>query len=344
MQLKTQPKSWQQLFTQIPPSHPNVISRPSGKSQAAGSAQLPCSVSSAPLYDNPINLPSPFMLRSFSSGPLTNSSSLPVAKDPFFPSVLDKPHDFFPEEPELFEDPCYEPDPVSLLGPVSESLDNFQLDRGSSFVKDGIGKSCAMVNVSTHLDVTRPSPIESPLSRLRVADEKSNNHSHFSSSPRALDMHFFPAADLNDISDKGTWHMWNSSPLCPDGLSMVGGSASWITPLERSRLNNDDMMHQSTQKSTASLFANEGHIVSGTHSPQKNLMGNGQCFSAFGASVPSSNDQDQWQNAFFPPLYSSESNFPISPSEEASEKNIFFGSPSRAAANALDPSTASWSK
>lgn len=355
MQRKTQPKSWQQLFTQIPPSHPNVISRPSAqlpcsvskcsKSQSeVQSSQLPCSVSSTPLYDNPINLPSPFMLPSFSSGPLTNSSSLPVAKDPFFPNVSDMPLDFFPEEPELFEDPCYEPDPVSLLGPVSESLDNFQLDRGNSFVKDGIGKSCSMINVSTPLDVTRPSPIESPLSRMRVADEKPNNHGHFSSSPRAPDMNFFPAADLNDVNNKGTWHMWNSSPLGPDGLSLVGGSSSWITPVERIRLNNEDMMHQSPQKTMASLFTNEGHVASGTYSPQNVLTGNAQNFSAFGVSVPSSDDQDQRMQKFFPTLFSSESNLPISPTKEASEEKILFGSPSMAAANALDPSVASWSK
>ncbi|XP_021766450.1 uncharacterized protein LOC110730922 isoform X1 [Chenopodium quinoa] len=348
IQHKTQPKSWQQLFTQAPPSHPNVISRPSAnsaKSQVSQSSQLPCSVSSTPLYDNPINLPSPFMLPAFSSGPLTNNSSPPVAKDPFFPSVSDMSHDFFMEEPEHFEDPCYEPDPVSLLGPVSESLDNFQLDRGNSFVKDGIGNSCPMINVSTPLDVTRPSPIESPLSRLRVADEKPNNHSHFSSSPRGLDMHFFPAADMNDnINDKGTWHMWNSSPLGPDGLSLVGGSASWISPLERSRLNSEDMMHQSPQKTMASLFTNESRIASGTHSPQKATMGNAQSYSAFGVSASSSNDQDQWmQKAFYPPLCSSELNLPASPTEEASESKLLFGSPGRAAANGLDPSTVSWS-
>ncbi|KMT06577.1 hypothetical protein BVRB_7g157480 [Beta vulgaris subsp. vulgaris] len=345
MQPKTQPKSWQQLFTPHPASHPNAISRPSSKSQAEGqSAHLPCSVSSMPLYDNPINFPSPFMLPSFSNGPLTNSCP-PDAKHSLFSNVLDMPHDILPEEPELFEDPCYEPDPVSLLGPVSESLDNFQLDRGNSFVKDEIGKPYPLINVSSPLEVTRPSPIESPLSRLRVADEKPNNPSHFCSSPRALDMPFLPAADLNDINDKGTWHMWNSSPLGPDGLSMVGGSANWSTPLERSRLNCEDMIHQSLQKTTNSLFSKEDLFASGTHSHQNVLMENAQNCSAFGVSAFSSKNQDQWmQAAFFPPLCSSESHLPISPTEEASEKNNLCVSPSGAGVNALDPSTPSWSK
>ncbi|CAO2839200.1 unnamed protein product [Amaranthus hypochondriacus] len=345
VQRKTQPKSWQQLFTQTP-SHPNVISRPSAKSQPEGqSTQHLGSISSASFYDNPINLPSPFMLPSFSSGLLTNNSSLSGAKDPFFSSGLNKPHDLLPEEPELFEDPCYEPDPVSLLGPVSESLDNFQLDRGNSFVKDNFEKSSPLINVSSPLEITRPSPIESPLSRLRVGDEKPINPSHFSSSPRALDTNNFPAPELNDVNDKGTWHMWNSSPLGPDGLSLVGSSASWITPLERSRLNNDDMMHQSPQKTMASLFTKEGYSASGTHSPQHLFMGNAQSCNPFGVSVPSPNDQDQWMHkAFFPPLCSSESHRPISPPKETLEKPIIFGSPNRAAADALDPPTAKcWS-
>ncbi|KAL2899956.1 Reticulocyte-binding protein 2-like protein a [Bienertia sinuspersici] len=221
--------------------------------------------------------------------------------DSFFPSVSDMPRDILLDEPEHFEDPCYEPDP-SMFPLLWNS--------------------------------TRPSPIESPLSRMRVAEEKPNNPSHFSSSPRALDMHSFPASDINEINDKGTWHMWNSSPLGPDGLSLVGGSANWITPLERSRLNSEDMKHQSPQQTMTSLFTNEGHITSGTHSPHSV---HAQSFSAFGVPIPSCNDQDQWmQKAFFPPLCSSESNLPISPTEKSSEKG--------AAVNSLDPSIASWSK
>nr|CAB3459152.1 unnamed protein product [Digitaria exilis] len=59
------------------------------------------------------------------------------------------------EEPEQFEDPCYDPDAIALLGPVSESLDNFPLDLDCGFISSGVTKE-------SH---GRPSPIESPLSR-----------------------------------------------------------------------------------------------------------------------------------------------------------------------------------
>lgn len=348
-QSKTAPKSWQQLFTRSPaapvPTHPNVISRPSVKPQAEVQISLPpCSVSSAPLYDNPINLPSPFILPPFSSMPVANSCSLPAVKDPIFPGVAEMPHDMLPEEPELFEDPCYEPDPVSLLGPVSESLDNFQLDRGTSYKSDEMGKSCPLVSVSTP-EVSRPLPIESPMSRLRVADERQNNTSHFSNNHKGADMYSLPAADVNNISDKGTWHMWNSSPLGPDGLSLVGSAASWIAPLERSRLNSEDMVHHSPQKTMVSLFTKESHVASGTHSPQKALLGNARNSSPFGSCIPTPNDQDPWlQKAFLSPLSNGESHIPISPTGES--QKVLYGSASRSAANhAFDPSTAScWSK
>jgi len=273
--------------------------------------------------------------------PVANSCSLPAVKDPIFPGVAEMPHDMLPEEPELFEEPCYEPDPVSLLGPVSESLDNFQLDRGTSYKSDEMGKSCPLINVSTPSEVSRLLPIESPISRLRVTDEKQNNTSHFSNNHKAADIYSLPAADVNNISDKGTWHMWNSSPLGPDGLSLVGRPASWIAPLERSRLNNADMARHSTQKTMVSLFTKESHIACGTNSPQKALIGNDKNSSPFGSGVPTPNDQDPWlQKAFFPPLSNGEGHIPISPTGEF--QKVLHGSASRSAANhAFDPSTTS---
>ncbi|KAK9723662.1 hypothetical protein RND81_05G016300 [Saponaria officinalis] len=349
-QRKTTQMSWHQLFARASPANSNVISRPSAKGQSSAEGQsshLPSTVSSAPLYDNPIDLPSPFTLPSFSSGPLASNAGLSAMKDPLFRSASDRPRDLLPEEPELFEDPCYEPDPVSLLGPVSESLDNFQLDRGGSFVHNEYGKSCPVIRASSPPEVARLSPIESPLSRLRVADEKQNNSSHFSGSPKAPDMHFSAAPELNNHNDTGTWHMWNSSPLGPDGFNLVGSTTNWITPMDRIRLNNEEITHHSPQKTMASLFSKDGHIAPGTLSSQKGLMGNVHSSNGFGASIPVSNDQDPWlQNAFFPPLSASESHFPISPTEGASQKKMVYGSPRRAAANSgLDPSTAnSWSK
>jgi hypothetical protein len=43
------------------------------------------------------------------------------------------------EEPEQFEDPCYDPYVVALLGPVSESLDNFPPDLDCGFFSSDVG-------------------------------------------------------------------------------------------------------------------------------------------------------------------------------------------------------------
>jgi hypothetical protein len=46
------------------------------------------------------------------------------------------------EDPEQFEDPCYDPDEIALLGPVLESLDNFPPDLDCGFISsDAVGVS-----------------------------------------------------------------------------------------------------------------------------------------------------------------------------------------------------------
>ncbi|KAG2622665.1 hypothetical protein PVAP13_3KG043700 [Panicum virgatum] len=75
------------------------------------------------------------------------------------------------EEPEQFEDPCYDPDAIALLGPVSESLDNFPSDLDCGFISSDITKE-------SH---GRPSPIESPLSRSRTVEENPIKPPHSSS-------------------------------------------------------------------------------------------------------------------------------------------------------------------
>ncbi|KAJ8428052.1 hypothetical protein Cgig2_027623 [Carnegiea gigantea] len=348
---KTAPRSWQQLFARSPAtpasSHPNVISRPSTKFQAdVQSSSPPCSTSSTPFYDNPINLPSLFKVPPFSTGPMVNTSSVPTVKSPVFPSATEMPHGLLLEDPELFEDPCYEPDPVSLLGPVSESLDNFQLDCSTGYISDDIGKSSCPINVFSPFEISNLSPIESPMSRLKIADEKQSHTSHLSCSPKVADMHPFPAADVDTVSDEGTWHMWNSSPLGPDGLSLVGDPTRWIAPLEQGRLNRDTIMQHSSQIALASFLAKENHDASGTFY-QKGPIGNLHHHGAPGSTVASSNNEDPWlRKAFFPPLSVGESHRPSGPPEENPHNKISNGSPTKSAANhAFDPSAATcWSK
>ncbi|XVE84363.1 hypothetical protein DITRI_Ditri17bG0006300 [Diplodiscus trichospermus] len=328
-------KSWQQLFTgspSVPPvSNGNVISRPNSKVQAeAQSPPLPAHSSKIQTFDNPINfgLPSPF-ISTYPNGAPSSSLGFSPAIEPIFPNAAEGLHEFKPEEPELFEDPCYVPDPVSLLGPVSESLDNFQLDLGAGFGMDmGMERSHALKNLSASSEINKPSPIESPLSRLRSTDERHNNSNRFPTTPKAQDLHTFPVADSN-ANEKGTWQMWNSSPLGQDGLGLVGVPASWLLPMEHNRSNKEDFVHPSTQKTMASLFTKEDPILTGTQSPQKVFLGNGQNGVTF-SPVTGPSDHDPWlHNAFFPPLSGSDNHFPIKPREEMSEMS--YGSPTGSA-------------
>ncbi|GMH10011.1 hypothetical protein Nepgr_011852 [Nepenthes gracilis] len=336
LQHKTASKSWQQLFTlssAVPaPSNANVISRPIVKSQAEVhnsllSSQLP----SVTTYDNPISFgfPSPFDLPTFSDGSINNISGLPSAKDQMFLRVGDTSQDLLPKEPELFEDPCYVPDPVSLLGPVSESLDNFQSDQGTGFILEGLDKTDRLMNVSASLETGRQSPIESPISRLRVAGERQNNSNGLCGSHKVQDMHPFPACETR------TWQMWNTS-LGLDLLGLGEGCNSWIFPLDNSRSSNENIMHSSSQRTMASLFTNDDPVAYGTYSPQKIFLGNCQNDGAFSLSVPGSNDHDHpWmQKTLFPPPSRGENHFPTTqPTDDTSNEKIVYGSPSRSAAN-----------
>ncbi|KAA3484230.1 Autophagy-related 13 [Gossypium australe] len=304
-------KSWQQLFTRspsLPPvSNANVISRPTLKNKPEAQSPPFPSHSTIQTFDNPINfgLPSPF-ISMYTNGVPSSSLGFSPAIEPIFPRTAEGPSEIIPEEPELFEDPCYVPDPVSLLGPVSESLDNFQLDLGAGFGMDvGTERPCSLKNISASSEINKPSPIESPLSRSRSA------------TPKAQDLQTSPVDDIN-ANEKRTWQMWSSSPLGQDGLGLMGDPASWLLPLEHNRSNKDDLLHISSQKTMASLFAKEDPILAGKRSPQKVFLGNGQNGGTF-SPVPGLSDHDPWlQDTSFPPVYGSDNHFPNKSLEEMS--------------------------
>lgn len=336
-------KSWQQLFTRsssVPQSsNSNVICRPNTKSQAeVKSPQQSGPSSSAPLFDNPIHfgLPSPFNLPTFPNGPTSTSLGFSPAIEPFFSPVGEGTHEFRNEELELYEDPCYVPDPVSLLGPVSESLDNFQLDLGSGFVKDmEAEKPHSLKNISAGSDVSKPSPIESPLSR-----EKHSSSNRFPSTPKAQEVHASPLDDAT-ANEKGTWQMWNTTPLGQEGLGLGGGPGSWLLSSQRNMTNKDDMVHPSSQKTMASLFTKDDNMISRSHSPQNVFLPNGQSGGTF-SPITGSSDYDPWlENTFFPPLSGS-----LQAQEGASPTEMIYGSTSGSApTHVLEGSPAnSWSK
>ncbi|KAE8698031.1 adenine/guanine permease AZG1-like [Hibiscus syriacus] len=325
-------KSWQQLFTNSPSvapvSNENVISRPNSKIQAEASPPFPGHLSTMQTFDSPITfvLPSPF-ISTYQNAVPSSSLGFSPAVGPVFSSASEGLREFIPEEPEHFEDPCYVPDPVSLLGPVSELLDNFQLASGAGYGRDtsiGMERPQAMNNISTSSEVNKPLPIQCPLSRLRSADEGHNNSNRFPTTPKSQDLRFSPV-DVTNANDKGTWQMWNSS-LLEDGLGLVGGTgpASWLLPLEHNISNNENFTHPSTQNTMASLFSNEDPLPASTQSPQQVFLGNSQLGGEFNP-VNGPSDHDSWlQNAFLPPL----NHFPIKPQEDASESS--YGSPSGA--------------
>ncbi|XP_068668695.1 uncharacterized protein [Aristolochia californica] len=272
-----QKKSWQQLFTHTSSSDTN--SAPSNQNQPVEvkSPKLPGQASPYCLLDSQTNfgLPVPFSTSPLS---MTSSSINPVNIEPQFPLLGEPLCDFMPEEAELFEDPCYIPDPVALLGPVSESLDNFSLDLGSGFVPSG--GVHILKNVLSVTEVSRPPPIESPMSRLRVAEEKHICSGQLSSTPKSQDPHMSSTDESSKTHEQGMWQMWSSPPLGQEGLGLVGGPASWLFPLGQSKANHEDIVNQ---------------VIPRTGSPQKVFVGSGNNCGTFSPLGSGSNDNDIWR-------------------------------------------------
>ena len=129
------------------------------------------------------------------------------------------------EEPEQFEDPCYDPDAIALLGPVSDSLDNFPPDWDGRFMLNDVTKE-------PHVRNPMPSPIESPLSRSRTIEENPIKPSHFSTAKGHNG-----STSAEATNDQGTWQMW-STPSVQDSLGLRGPQAQWLLP-NTSQFNHD---------------------------------------------------------------------------------------------------------
>lgn len=345
-------KSWQQLFTRSSPVAPapntNVISRPTPKSPV-GAQSPPLSSQALPpkSFDNPINfgLPSPFPISNYPSISSGSSLGFSAASEPVFSRAGEGLPEFIQEEPELFEDPCYVPDPISLLGPVSESLDNFQSDSGRSFTTDvGLERPRALKNVSGAAEVNKPSPIESPFSRSRGGDDKHKNCNQLSHPLKVRDVQT-SVGDTNS-NEKGTWQMWSSLTFGQDGLGLVGGSPSWLMSSDLSRQNKEEFVNPLSQRATESLLSKDDQVLSGTFSPQTGILSNGQKVGMF-RPLNSSSDHDLWvEKAFFPPLSGSEQHIPLKPpSEDPTQNEMMYGSPVQSSSSPFELSPANcWSK
>ncbi|PIN15744.1 Vacuolar H+-ATPase V1 sector, subunit G [Handroanthus impetiginosus] len=337
-------KSWQQLFTRssaVSPSNSNVISRPTGKHKAeVQSPPFSGHPTSTQSFDNPINfgLQSPFSLPSSPFGSSNSSMVLPLPSESMLPKLGDSPHQLLPEESEIFEDPCYVPDPISLLGPVSESLDNFQLDLG--FVTDtGLEKPNAVKSRAAPSEITKPSPIQSPLSRPRVSEERHASSFLRPSSPKAQ-------VSSNNINDAGTWQMWNSTPLGQDGLGLVGGPISWLSQPETNLPNKEDNIHPVPQRTMASLFKKDEQAISGSHPSQNAFFGNSHNGGAFNTSGPAIVDGPWLPRTSFGLTSTPENQTPLNPKEEAVRNGLAHGYSNGSVANHHSELSAanSWAK
>ncbi|XP_059305263.1 uncharacterized protein LOC132056878 [Lycium ferocissimum] len=322
-------KSWQQLFTRSSTPSSNVISRPSVKPQAeiqSPSSQTPAVQS----FDNPISfgLPSPFTLTSFPCGPTSCSTTIPSSPRAMHPRIGDGTSQLFAEELENFEDPCYVPDPVSLLGPVCESLDDFQLEVDLGFVSDtGLDKPCAVKNVNTSSEMTRPSPIESPISRMRVPEERHAGSFLFRNTPNAQEMRTVPMNVSNNSNDVGTWQMWNSSPLGQAGLSLIGAPTNWRLSTDLNTSN----VPPTPPRTMASLFKNDEQLHSVCHPPHTVYTGSCQNGGTLSTVLPGS-AESRFSKAPFGTYAGGESQFSLK-SEDAAQSEMTYRSPNATATN-----------
>ncbi|XP_071722226.1 uncharacterized protein [Rutidosis leptorrhynchoides] len=123
-------RSWHQLFTRSSPTPSsttttNVITRPTTNIIAPG---YPVTQG----FHTPITQG----LRSLPTYSYTNSTTTTTTTTTTTGLQLSSNlNECIHEEPEIFQDPCYVPEPASSTGPVSDSFNNFPIDLG--FLADG---------------------------------------------------------------------------------------------------------------------------------------------------------------------------------------------------------------
>ncbi|KAK3139176.1 hypothetical protein QOZ80_5AG0379040 [Eleusine coracana subsp. coracana] len=230
-------KSWHQLFSRSASVSPcpdvtasaHVINR---KTEPHG-AQISNAhnfLSQYPPLDSKPNLSQPMQFPGFS--PVKGAPS--KTKRPHFPAGHMRFCEAQPtviEEPENFEDSCGDLDEIALLGPVSESLDNFPQDLDCGFISSDVTKE-------SH---RRPSPIESPLSRSRTIEENPMVPRQ-SSVAKGPDGSILPQVN----NEQGTWQMW-STPLVQETLALQGPQNQWLLPRTNQISHGTDFLNGETR-------------------------------------------------------------------------------------------------
>ncbi|KAJ6849119.1 stress response protein nst1-like isoform X1 [Iris pallida] len=138
-------KGWHQLFTRSssvfpdPDTNTGNLLNLNGQLEATGATDRKV-LSYA--VDNGFSFGRSLPVSAYSppNGPLDGKLFSHVGAESMFLPFKEPVQSSMLEDAELFEDPCYVPDPVSLLGPVSESLDKFPLDLGTGFVENKLAE------------------------------------------------------------------------------------------------------------------------------------------------------------------------------------------------------------
>lgn len=183
------------------------------------------------------------------------------------PSFKSARQGFILDDADVFEDPCFVPDPVSFYAPVSKSLDSLPLGPGLGFVANNkVLEPRLAKNGLVPTDVSKPSPIESPLSRLRVSRERYSVPGELSKGMCGSKMD-----DTYNSHEPGTWQMWGS-PLAQNGLGLVGGT-NWFSPIGQ-KSSQEHAMNSLMYDPLVSHSAKENDFLLGRQVPQSIPMGN----------------------------------------------------------------------
>ncbi|KAI0512025.1 hypothetical protein KFK09_012659 [Dendrobium nobile] len=241
--------SWKQLFTRssavFPHPDSNSTTHVDKPERLLGPGDQKSHQNFLPSYGTTHNQvqvgqASPFMVYSptstlFSSNPISHN----VPETTFSP-VKELLQGSVSEDAESFENSCYVPAPISLLGPVSDFLDNFPLDLEAEFsTKTKAEQSPLLSSVYASAAVNKPSPNESPLSMLHVPEQihtKSDQLFCITRSDVSTNMH-----------EQSTWQMW-SSPWAQEGLGVKGCPANLFSPVVHNNSHLQDVLHSLPHK------------------------------------------------------------------------------------------------
>ncbi|MQL98061.1 hypothetical protein Taro_030759 [Colocasia esculenta] len=295
-QTGTLKRSWHQLFTSpsagspFPENDTERLDR-IGRSEVQVSELLDQKVSGHPLHKQmQIKQSSCVTAHPFTSSYSTGGSASLVS-EPKVPLAGDPGHNFAREGVETFEDPCYAPDPITLIGPVSESLDNF-IDAGSGLTADfGSDDLYIHKNVSDCSDTKKPSPIEAPMSKLRLFEDR--QIASGSCIPKSQ-VHGDSPGDESNVINQGTWQMW-SSPLCRDLLSLVATPANSLSAPTQNKGSCEEIIYPPARNAMASHAVEENNILQSAfnHSPIVHVA-NCQNDGMMSSATPLLNENDPW--------------------------------------------------